>query len=236
MTVVIISADDVAAIADVARRRNAENRKAGQADGLVDKSKGSVSADVEGALGEYAVAHALQLPWDGAFKDYEVWLQWRNTGHDVSGIEVRTTRHLTGRLIVQPWNDDDRPYVLVVLSGPADDGSYTADIKGWAWGREAKHSCYWMSRWPRPTYALQQRNLRPLAALAALWQARRTEYDGDWCLSTERMTVGVTVRDGTLVSGPPIVQRFKGQPFVHLVRWLRQQPGFRSARTHTPPS
>lgn len=51
-----------------------------------------------------------------------------------------------------------------------------------------------------------------------------------WWLSTKRMTVAVEVRDGRIVTAPPIVRRFIGQPSKNLGAWMRKQPGFRVER------
>jgi len=214
-----IPSDILKQVTAIAERRNAENRAAGQADGLVAKhNKSSVDADVEGALGEYAVATALQLDWDGAFKSYEAWQQWRTDGHDVSGLEVRTTTYPNGRLIVQPSNKNDVPYILVVV---ARDYSH-AVIKGWRWGRDVKNADHWQSHWPRPTFAMPQSLLYPIDTLRDLWNAT-------WWLSTERMTGAARVVNGRVhaADSAPIFKRFDGQPLANLVNWLRKQPGFK---------
>lgn len=218
MVLVKLSQEVIDAVTTIAQRRNAENRAAGQADGLVDHAKGSIAVDVEGALGEYAVARAFGLEWDGAFKDYDSWQAWRSDGHDVSGLEVRTTRHANGRLIVQPWNDDEKPYVLVVLRSDTE-----ADVVGWCWGFQAKQDHYWRHNWPRPTYAVEQSALSNIEDLKKVW-------NGIWWLSTERMTGGVLVVNGVVSPDActPIFKRFIGQPFRNLVKWLGKQPGFKS--------
>lgn len=48
----------------------------------------------------------------------------------------------------------------------------------------------------------------------------------DWVLSSKRMTVLVRVRGQTIVDGPPIVRRFKGQPVRNLMGWMAKQGGF----------
>jgi hypothetical protein len=44
------------------------------------------------------------------------------------------------------------------------------------------------------------------------------------------MTVCVDVVAGKIVEGPPIVKKFKGQPKINLVRWMRKQGGFMSSQ------
>ncbi len=46
-------------------------------------------------------------------------------------------------------------------------------------------------------------------------------------LSTEKMTVSVDIDSrGYILDGAPIIQRFRGQHFGALVRWMQKQPGF----------
>ena len=47
-----------------------------------------------------------------------------------------------------------------------------------------------------------------------------------WC-STDKLTVGVTVVDGVVVDGAPVVRRFVGQSVVGLFHWLARQGGLR---------
>lgn len=46
-------------------------------------------------------------------------------------------------------------------------------------------------------------------------------------VSSERMTAMVGVKNGFITTTPPILNKFKGQPFDNLVRWLSKQPGFK---------
>lgn len=68
---------------------------------------------------------------------------------------------------------------------------------------------------------------RPVTTLP---DAIRTTFDGDWWLSTERMTVHATVTNGYVAHTAPIARKFVGQPFGNLVGHMRKQPGFRSRR------
>jgi hypothetical protein len=51
-----------------------------------------------------------------------------------------------------------------------------------------------------------------------------------WSLSTNRMTVVIEVEDGIVVTGPPVVRKFIGQPSKNLARWLYKQGGYQIAR------
>lgn len=159
---VSISEELEATAVTIAKMRLACHKAAGTYDDLVDRERGNLQVAIDGAIGEYAVAKALNVAWDGDFKDIATWHEWRATGHDVSGLEVKTTNHPKGCLVVRPKNNEDHPYVLVILDSKA----RTARLAGWAWGFEAKTSSHWMSHWKDPAYALQQRELQPMSTLA----------------------------------------------------------------------
>lgn len=45
-------------------------------------------------------------------------------------------------------------------------------------------------------------------------------------LSSAKMTVGVETNDGLrIITAPPIVRKFIGQPVKRLADWMRRQPG-----------
>ena len=90
---------------------------------------------IEGALGEMAVAKYLGWYWSGALGDLEA-------GDVASAIlnkevEVRTTHHDNGRLIIHEGDSDDAAFVLMI--GRL--GTYR--LMGWMWGYEAKKERYW---------------------------------------------------------------------------------------------
>lgn len=49
--------------------------------------------------------------------------------------------------------------------------------------------------------------------------------DGDWWLSTVRMTFWAKVEGGRIVQSAPIARKFIGQPAANLIRWLEKQGG-----------
>jgi hypothetical protein len=62
------------------------------------------TSDIEGALGEMALAKHLGRYWsDGSFR-----------GGDVGDLQVRTTAHERGHLLLYPHDRDDSLFVLVV--------------------------------------------------------------------------------------------------------------------------
>lgn len=80
--------------------------------------------DVEAAGAEVAVAKYLGVYWAPTFGSNVV---------DINpNIDVKFTKHLTGRLLVYPEADPDRRYVLVTGAMP------TYNIIGWIDGHDAK--------------------------------------------------------------------------------------------------
>lgn len=95
--------------------------------GFADRKKCATTnweGDIEGAIGEFVVAKFLGIPWQAGI----------NTFHapDVGDIQVRTTHHLTGKLIVREEDSNDEVYVLVTGTYP------TYHICGWMRGKECK--------------------------------------------------------------------------------------------------
>lgn len=142
-----------------ARKRNQSQRDGNRVDGKVLED--SLGIDIQGAEAELAVAKAFKLPWDGMFLALERWFDWRDAGHDVSGLEVRSTRHERGRLILHPTDKDDSPYILVLAHlRPI----YV--LAGWNFGREGKNPEFWEDvGYGRPCYYLPQSELRPMDEL-----------------------------------------------------------------------
>jgi len=172
--VVTLTPKQINQVIKIAERRNAEQRKHHQKDGLVATEKSSVGADIEGAIGEGAFAKAFALKWDGSFKKHAEWLKWRHDGHDVSGLEIKTTRYRTGRLLVQKWNRDDAPYILAIItsdlpSAIKNNKKIEIELVGWCIGQEAKNDLWWVSEWRRPCYALPQNQLRDMSELMDIY-------------------------------------------------------------------
>jgi len=148
---------------DVALRRNEVNRGARRADGKVLSD--SLKIDRQGALGELAVSLALPFPWDGKIFTNEQWLRWRQSGHDLGPLEVRATKHPTGRLIIHPRDPDDSPFVLVRLHRYP-----TLEIVGWCYGHEGKDRSYWKDvGYGRPCFYVPNQKLKPVEELIRLF-------------------------------------------------------------------
>jgi hypothetical protein len=125
--------------------------------GRADQHGAPVALDwqnhIEGALGELAVAKVLGLYWNygiGVFK-----------GPDVADLQVRTTRHGNGRLLVHREDAGHARFVLVTGAN----GRYV--VRGWIYGWLAKRPKYWTEPQPgRGCYAVPQEDLRPIDGLS----------------------------------------------------------------------
>lgn len=155
----ILSAEELEHASSVAAKRNESQRGADRADGKVMES--SLRADLMGAEGELAVSKALSLPWDGEWLPIEVWDSWKLDGNDVGSLEVRTTDHENGRLILHPNDKDDVPYILVISTHRPQ-----YKLAGWMLARDGKQEKYWRNDVPRPCFMVPQGSLRPMSELA----------------------------------------------------------------------
>ena len=101
-------------------------------------SKRNWDIDIEGACGEMAVAKALNVYWDGSVDKFK-------SGGDIgSRLQVRTTTHPNGRLIVRDIDDESHIFLLVTGNAP----EYI--LRGWTMGGEAKQEKYLDSPAGRP--------------------------------------------------------------------------------------
>lgn len=103
---------------------------------------------IEGCLGEYALAKHFGVYWSkGKLGDY-----------DVGEVQVRTTAHETGRLILHKEDDDEQKFFLMI----GVNGSYK--IAGWITGKDGKQEEFWQDPTGkgRHAYFVPQNKLRPL--------------------------------------------------------------------------
>jgi len=106
--------------------RQLEDIKANKKSFIGEKQDMAWQRHIEGALSECAMAKYLNVYWSKS--------PWFNP--DVGDVEVRTTTHETGRLIIRERDKDDTKYYL--LTGI--NGKYT--IRGYVYAREAKQDKY----------------------------------------------------------------------------------------------
>ncbi len=134
----------------VGARRHAANLIAGRHDRHGAPPDWSVH--IEGAAGELAAAKALNLYWPASVDFRE-----RQAGDLPGGIEVRTTSHATGCLLLHPEDKDDRRYILVTGRAPS------FEVRGWCLGSEGKHQQFWKDpAGNRPAFFIEQKYLRPM--------------------------------------------------------------------------
>jgi hypothetical protein len=96
-----------------------------RADKYMDDSPGW-QTHIEGACGELAVAKFFDLFWSGNYG--------RLRADDVGPLQVRTTAHATGRLIIYRADADEKIFVLVTGRAP------NFCLRGWIRAREGKRA------------------------------------------------------------------------------------------------
>lgn len=89
-------------------------------------------AHIDGALAELAVAKALNVYWSGVRADPF------DLPGDCGHLQVRSTRHRSGKLIVHPTDPDECAFVLVIASPPSQ-----FLLAGWAYAADAKSDRWW---------------------------------------------------------------------------------------------
>ncbi|MFW9879540.1 MAG: hypothetical protein ACFFG0_41215 [Candidatus Thorarchaeota archaeon] len=151
-----LTKNDLKYAEEIACKRNKSQRDGDRTDGKVLED--SLAIDIQGAEAELAVAKAFKLLWDGSFLELDKWFNWRDQGHDVSGLEVRSTHHPKGCLILHPKDKDNSPFILVLTHQRP-----VFILAGWNIGREGKKSEYWRDvGYGRPCYYLPQNKLRKM--------------------------------------------------------------------------
>jgi hypothetical protein len=159
MMKVKLTPNDLRLAESVAHKRNKSQRDGNRADGKVMQD--SLAIDIQGAEAELAVAKALRLPWDGSFVELNKWFDWRESGHDVSGLEVRSTHHKNGSLILHPKDKDDSPFILVLTHDRP-----IFNLVGWNFGRAGKKKEFWRDvGYGRPCFYLPQSQLMPMSSI-----------------------------------------------------------------------
>lgn len=149
---VVLAPSEMMQAALVAVMRQVTNIRDGRrhAHGLRDELTGW-GAHIEGACGEYAVAKALGVFWNGALGDLRA--------DDVGQLQVRATPRADGCLLLHDTDPDDRAFVLV--TGAL--GEYV--VRGWVSAADGKQRRYWRDTTGRPCYFVPQSALRPMTAL-----------------------------------------------------------------------
>jgi hypothetical protein len=118
-----------------------------------EKSWGVWQRHVEGAMAELAVAKYLGLEWAPEIGNI--------SESDVSGIEVRSTHHQNGRLIIHKEDDSYSAFVLAIGMN----GEYR--LAGWCYAFDAKRPEFWQDPTGkgRPAYFVPQNRLVAMSNL-----------------------------------------------------------------------
>ena len=109
--------------------RQVQNLKKLRIDAYGAKTNLGWQIHIEGAMGECAVAKALGCYWSGA-------IGVLNAG-DVGEVQVRTTTHKNGRLILHKLDPLNCYYVLAI----GENGEY--EMAGYLWGKNGMNDKHW---------------------------------------------------------------------------------------------
>lgn len=134
-----------------ARQEHNANVKANDRYGYGGNTAEGDKIAIAGALGEKAVAVALNVPWGGALGDFKA--------KDVGGYQVRSTPYPNGHLLLHDEDGDNDIFILVT----GKDGSYI--LQGWTIGRHGKLDKYLRKNIKRPCYFVPQMQLYPMMIL-----------------------------------------------------------------------
>jgi len=114
-------------------------------------------ADIEGILGEYALAKYLNRFWSPIVGRLDT-----DMG-DVHGFQVRATPWRNGCLIINKKDPDDDVFILV--TGENTTGKRWT-LRGWLYGRDAKNERFWTAKQKdRYAYFVPQDQLQPLETM-----------------------------------------------------------------------
>lgn len=160
MTAIHLKAQEVFDAALVGIRRRIQSRQQGRTP--VNHMPGDSvyegwGIDVEGAVAERALAKALGLYWAGLTGSRHA----DPDDADVGRLQVRTTYHRQGCLIIRADDNPDQPYILMV--GDAIRGY---EVAGWLWGHEAQQEQYLKNpNGAGEAWFVPQSDLHPVTAL-----------------------------------------------------------------------
>lgn len=121
------------------------------------QSENGYEKHVRGACAEMAVAKWLNVFWKGALVDDPR----ENRGDVQDGVEVRSTAHPDGRLLIREKDDPDSMFILAVGEPPK------FELVGWIYAGEAPDLAQLrpLSPGSDPVWAVDQQDLRPMSEL-----------------------------------------------------------------------
>lgn len=149
-------------------------RVAGIARGRVETNgrphKDGYDRDVVGSQAELAAAKALNLYWSG--------IEGVNAPDVGFKVQIRAVTEKTHKLMLQPRDKDDEPFVCVYCRPPR------FALMGWIFARDGKLEKYWgeFGAPGRPAFFIPRSDFRPMPELCA-WlvesSGAATGHDGD---------------------------------------------------------
>ena len=108
------------------------------------------SMSIEGALAEWAASKALGKHWPG---------KGQMRGDDIGGLQVRSTAHLGGHLMLHKTDKDEDLFILMI--GQASEWHPT----GWIRGKSGKQQQWWRTDMRSPCFMVPQEELRDMVEL-----------------------------------------------------------------------
>lgn len=156
LEVVGLSEDDVQYGVRIGKMRQANNVSNGRSDAHGFRGNGE-ALHVAGSLAELAVARHLDLPWSEYVED-----PFSLEADVGESLQIRSTSHRSGRLIVHQGDPDEAVFILVIALAEDQYG-----IAGGIRGRRAKDPAWWTDPTGknRPAFFVPQTALRPLDPL-----------------------------------------------------------------------
>lgn len=154
---------EIAMCAGVGVRRKVESLRTSLSPLHKFKAHGGFEIDIQGACGEYAVAKALGLPWNGSVGSFKL--------PDVGPYQVRTkvSTHYQGLALRENDRDED---VTILVEGQVPE----FELKGWicnADGKQKRFERTIQSGRP-PVFLVPPQSLKPIASLTTKCGTRRT--------------------------------------------------------------
>ena len=148
-----LTAEDLARCQLIADQISSNSREYKQRYGAHKRVTDPETLNLNGVLGEYALAK--YLGWAYWYTEYDP------SAYDVAGYEVRSTRHANGHLITHPG---DKPgiYVLAII-----EAENMVRLHGWRTLKTANMQRHWRNDMHTPCYMTPQAELWPMDMLPA---------------------------------------------------------------------
>lgn len=148
--VVTLTSAEWALANQVAALRQVSNEAVARRDAHGASVELGLDLHLQGAAAEAAVAKWRNVWWSGALNQLKA--------ADVGSLQVRSTQHENGCLIVHPSDPDDDVFILAVGKAP------TFRLAGWIRGSAAKDQGFWRDPTGkgRAAYFVPQSALRPM--------------------------------------------------------------------------